>query len=180
MAISSATTPSATRDIPVTATVTEVPPNERLAATHQIIKKNVYWSVGVGLVPIPVVDMVGVLAVQLRMIKELSDAYGVKFSEQIVKNLIGALIGTLGTRAISLSVAGSLMKTIPGLGGIVGGILCLPLVAGAMTYALGKVFVQHFETGGTLLDFDPEKMKAYFAAQYQEGKKVAAEAKRAT
>jgi hypothetical protein len=38
---------------------------------------------------------------------------------------------------------------------------------------LGKVLIQHFEAGGTFLDFDPEKVKDYFKAQFEEGRKQA-------
>ena len=37
-----------------------------------------------------------------------------------------------------------------------------PIVAGAATYALGNVFVKHFESGGTLLDFKPEPVRDFF------------------
>ena len=39
---------------------------------------------------------------------------------------------------------------------------------------MGSVFVQHVESGGTLLDFDPKKMREYFSGKLEEGKEVAA------
>jgi hypothetical protein len=42
-----------------------------------------------------------------------------------------------------------------------------PAFASASTYAVGKVFIQHFATGGTFLDFDPDKVKAHFAAEVE-------------
>jgi hypothetical protein len=50
--------------------------------------------------------------------------------------------------------------------------LTLTVFAGAVTYAIGKVFEQHFESGGTFLDFKAEQYKTYFAQMYQEGKDV--------
>ncbi len=47
------------------------------------------------------------------------------------------------------------------------------LFCGASTWALGKVFIQHFESGGTFLDFKPEEVKEYFKAQFVEGRKMA-------
>ena len=44
----------------------------------------------------------------------------------------------------------------------IAGVIALPGLAFASTYAIGKVFVLHFEAGGTLLDFDPLKMRAHF------------------
>jgi len=38
----------------------------------------------------------------------------------------------------------------------------LPGMAAAATYAMGRVFVMHFESGGTFLDLDPAKAEAHF------------------
>lgn len=45
-------------------------------------------------------------------------------------------------------------------------------ISGAITYAIGQVFIQHFESGGTFLDFDPKKVKEYFMEQFEEGNKT--------
>jgi uncharacterized protein (DUF697 family) len=57
------------------------------------------------------------------------------------------------------------------------GLAAVPGVAAAFTYAVGKVFVQHFGSGGTFLDFDPKTVREYFARQFEEGKLVAAKIK---
>ena len=46
-------------------------------------------------------------------------------------------------------------------------------LAGASTYALGEVFKKHFESGGTILDFDPERLKKYYEQKFEKGKTVA-------
>jgi hypothetical protein len=38
-----------------------------------------------------------------------------------------------------------------------------PYHEGAGTWALGKVFILHSESGGTALSFDPAEMKFYFS-----------------
>ena len=53
------------------------------------------------------------------------------------------------------------------------GILSMSILCGSSTYALGKVFTQHFESGGTLLDFDPDKMREYYQGQLEQGKVIA-------
>jgi hypothetical protein len=45
--------------------------------------------------------------------------------------------------------------------------------AGASTYALGQVFKRHYESGGTILDFDPARLKKMYKEQFEKGKKVA-------
>ena len=55
----------------------------------------------------------------------------------------------------------SLVKVVPIIGqvaGFIGGAVMFC----ATSYAIGKVFIEHFESGGTFLDFDPENMKAHF------------------
>jgi len=90
-----------------------------------------------------------------------------------VKHLIASLLGS----SIPVSISGvilSLVKSIPLIGQATSA-LTMPALAGATTYAVGKVFIQHFESGGTFLDFDPEKVKAYYAEMLKEGEDVAAD-----
>jgi len=42
---------------------------------------------------------------------------------------------------------------------------------------VGKVFMQHFASGGTFLNFNPDEVKEYYSQMFQEGKQVAADMK---
>ncbi|MBF0287223.1 MAG: DUF697 domain-containing protein [SAR324 cluster bacterium] len=143
---------------------------------EKIINNNVLWAMGLGIIPLPLISLAGTSVVQLRMIFQLSELYGVEFSENRVKLIIGALAGGLGTAVLAQSAI-SLLKPIPFVNSVavIGGI---PLMMGATTYGLGKVFDLHFSSGGTLLDFDFKKLRAYFVQQIDDGKKVAATLKR--
>lgn len=151
----------------------EAATSERLAAAERIVKQNVYWSMGCGAVPVPVVDLVGIGGLQIRMLKQLSDLYGVKFSDHLARNIVAALIGTLGARALTVATVGSFIKTLPFAGALIGGIVAMPVIAGASTYAIGRVFVRHFELGGTFEDLNFARAKAYFSSQFRSGQKVA-------
>jgi hypothetical protein len=50
------------------------------------------------------------------------------------------------------------------------GAVSVPIFAGAFTHALGRIFLMHFEAGGTILDFDPHTMHAYFRQEYEKAK----------
>ena len=65
----------------------------------------------------------------------------------------------------------SLIKLAP-LIGLASGIVSIGSVAAASTYAVGRVFVQHFASGGTLLTFDPAKVRQYYAEQFELGLKL--------
>jgi len=140
----------------------------RLAKANQVIKDHITYSVVAGMVPFPLADLAGITGVQLNMLNSLSKLYGIPFSRNRVKNILASLVGSLGTASLT-GVVGSLIKFIPVVG-TVGGVVSMPVIAGASTYAVGKVFVQHFESGGTFLDFDPVGTREFYAAQFQEGK----------
>ena len=50
------------------------------------------------------------------------------------------------------------------LGTITAGFVMPALSAGA-TFAIGKAFIQHFASGGTLLDFNPPDYREFIRAQ---------------
>ncbi len=107
------------------------------------------------------------------MIKELADHYSQPYSKDVAKGVALALIGSLGSVTLGKMVALSSLRIIPVLGPVIA-VAAVPGVAAAITYAVGKVCISHFESGGTLLNFDPRKMRDYFRTQYAEGLKEAA------
>lgn len=143
---------------------------KRKSKAKSIIRRRMLYSAGLGLIPIPIVDTAGILGIQVLMIKDIAKIYRVPFKKQIVKSFIGSLVGSLGTTSV--------IKAIPGLGTITGGI-AVSLAGVAATYAVGKVFTLHFEQGGTLLDFDPVKSRNAFEKAFKEGELKAAAIKEA-
>ena len=82
------------------------------------------------------------------------------FSEHRVKSILTSLVGGLGSLAVA-PVFFSLIKIIP-IVGQTAGLVSLPLSAGAFTYAVGRIFIQHFASGGTFLDFEPAEVREHF------------------
>lgn len=144
--------------------------DERKAYTADLVKKHALAAAGIGLIPMPAVDFVALTALQVNLLRKLSDFYGIAFTEEIGKKVVGALAGGYAPVALALPVA-SLLKAIPIVGQTTG-ILAMSAVAGASTYAVGKVFVQHFESGGTFLNFDPAAVREYYREQFKEGSSV--------
>ncbi len=143
---------------------------------NKILRNHVLASMGVGLIPIPLVDLAGITGIQLNMLRKFGNAYDVPFSKGVVKNLTGALIGG-GVPVLASGSLASLVKMIPIIGQTTG-LLSMPILAGATTYAVGKVFIQHFASGGTFLNFNPDEVKDYYEKMFQEGRKVAADLKK--
>jgi uncharacterized protein (DUF697 family) len=125
------------------------------------------WSGAAGLIPIPIADMAAVGGVQLVMLRRLSEIYGVPFSENRGKSIIASLAGAVlpaSTATTSAMTVSSLVKVLPGLGWAVGA-LGMPVLSAGATYVIGKVFIQHFASGGTLLDFNPPDYRELIKAQ---------------
>lgn len=136
----------------------------------RIIRHHMYGAAGVGLVPIPIIDLAGLAGIQVNMLRKLAKAYDVPFSKGKAKKIIGTIVGSTLPVSVSGTVA-SLVKMIPVIGQTTGA-LTMPALAGASTYALGKVFEKHFESGGTFLDFDTTVFKDYYEKMMKEGEKI--------
>jgi uncharacterized protein (DUF697 family) len=131
------------------------------------IRKYMYWSMGAGLIPIPEIDVVAVMAIQVNMVAALAREHQQDFSREAGRAFVAALVcGSLPT-ALAGPLA-RLIKVIPVLGQTVG-VLAMPALAGASTYAVGKVFVEHFESGRTFHDFNPEAARPAYAGHLGQG-----------
>lgn len=124
------------------------------------------WSVAAGLIPLPFVDMVAVTGIQIKMLRDLAELYKQPFAESQTKAVVASLLGSIAPQTLASGGVGSMLKAIPVFGPALG-VLAMPAFSSAATYAIGKVFIQHFETGGTLLDFDTEKMRAHFRKEFE-------------
>lgn len=151
------------------------PVEGRTERLEKLAKNHILASMGVGLIPIPLVDIFALMGIQLDMIKKLSAEYDVPFRQDRGKSILTSLMGGLLPASLGGTIA-SIIKFVPIIGQTTGAVT-MPVISGAATYAVYKVFIQHFESGGTFLDLDPAKVKSYFSEQFTKGKKVATDLK---
>ncbi|MCI5131887.1 MAG: DUF697 domain-containing protein [Candidatus Electrothrix sp. EH2] len=137
--------------------------HEKEVQAEKILKKYVWGGAGIGLVPVPLLDMVALTALQIKLIHALARVYEVPFSEQRVKALLAALLGS-GISVVHAPKLAGTLKLLP-LTAPVAFLSCSGLSA-AITHAVGRIFILHFATGGTLLDCDPEAMREYYFEQF--------------
>lgn len=144
--------------------------DNRIESADKIIRNHIVWSMGAGLIPVPIADFFAVSAIQLDMVRQMCKLYDVDFKETEGKAVISSMtssgLARLGARAA--------IKFIPGIGTVMGGVT-MAVMSGASSYALGEVFKKHFETGGTFLDFDTERLTKMYKEKFEKGKKVAEE-----
>ena len=136
-----------------------------------VVREYMGWGISAGLIPLPLFDVAAIVIVGFRHGAPLADSMASCSSRSAAKSVIGALVGGGGTYILATPIA-SLVKAIPVVGTLAG-VLTEPALAAAATYALGKVFIQHFESGGTLLDFNlrnaRHQYEQHFAAAREKG-----------
>ncbi len=145
--------------------VTVIPKEKEI---DQVITDHVLFSMAAGAIPLPVLDILAVSAIQLDMLKQLARKYEIVFDDEAGKSIVTSLLGsTIGT---TIGRAGaSAVKAIPGIGTILG-IGSQVALAGVTTFAIGQLFNQHFGNHKPLADFNLEDVKDYFEELMRKGK----------
>lgn len=154
----------------------DVLPEELMSETEvrsrAIVQSYVGWASAAGLLPLPVLDVSAVLGIQIAMLKSVARVYGVPFNRSMVKPLLVSLVNA-GSACVLAAPAASLVKFVPFVGSALG-MLTLPALSSASCYATGRVFIAHFESGGTFLDFDPASARAFYAKLFSSAHKAPA------
>jgi uncharacterized protein (DUF697 family) len=111
------------------------------------------WAAGgaTAINPIPLLDLAGGSAITVKMVLDLAAIYQQKIDAdtivtllgQLGKNLLAMVGATAATPAVAAGIA-SLLKTVPGIGTIAGGIL-QGLVQALVTRWIGRVFCEYFK-----------------------------------
>lgn len=156
-------TASTTPEADENTTASEATAETRDQLATRLVDRFSVWAGVAGLVPIPVVDALAVGGLQLQMVRRLSQIYGVAFSENRGKALIATIAGSMIPTTSGIGAA-SVLKAVPIIGTLAAGFVMPALSAGA-TYAIGKTFIQHFASGGTLLDFNTPDYREFIKSQ---------------
>jgi uncharacterized protein (DUF697 family) len=137
----------------------EVPSRGRRGIAMKLVKRFSLWSGAAGIIPLPFVDLATVGGLQLQMLRRISQTYDVPFAENLGKALIASLAGAM-IPATSVIGAVSVAKAVPLIGTAVS-VIGMPALSAGATYAIGMAFIEHFDSGGTLLDFRPSDYRDF-------------------
>ena len=137
----------------------------------EIIRIHMGFSMAAGALPIPLLDIAAVTAIQSSMVKDLAKYYNIDFNAEKSKTLITALITSSIGSAIGRTGA-SILKIIPGIGSLLG-LGSQIILSGASTYAVGKVFDKHFREDGDLSNFSVDSFRDFFEEMFRQGQSEA-------
>ncbi len=131
---------------------------------NRVIQDHVTYAVVAGAIPVPLVDLAAVTAVQLAAVRALARVYDVEFDPALGKALVVSIVGTSAGRC-----AASIAKAVPGVGWVPATITNAAF-AGASTYAVSQLFCAHFEREGTLEDMDPASSRPLYEELFERGR----------
>lgn len=117
----------------------------RDSVVHNLVKWSAVQAVGIGVIPIPMADIVPLTAVQCRMWIKIGKIYGYDITQEAAKSIITSL----AAGAIGKSVFRQALKALGLATGIGVGVTSAlaGAVAGAMTYGLGVAAQEHYKSG---------------------------------
>ena len=139
------------------------PPDDRRAHAAKLVERFSLWSGAAGIIPVPFVDLAAIGGIQIELLRRISKIYGVPFSKNRGKAVIAGLAGSMIPASSGIG-ATSLLKSVPIVGSAISAI-AMPVLSAGATYAIGMAFIQHFATGGTLLDFNVRDYREFINAQ---------------
>lgn len=113
-------------------------PHERAA---EVVSNHVAGAAAAAAIPIPLVDLAAVTAVQISMMRKLGRLYGTTVSVDAA-----GVVGVGLVCALVPRVAASLLKILPGIGTI-GGAMAQSALSGATTWALAQSLRDRLERG---------------------------------
>jgi len=113
-----------------------------LARAQTTVRRAAAAAGAAGATPIPLADAAGVFGVQVGMIVAVSLQMGVRLKRSDLQPMAMTLIGALGLTAGGRFIAGQFAKLIPGLGTVAGSALT-GTTAAAITYGLGRAYVEY-------------------------------------
>lgn len=136
------------------------------------IKDHVIAASVIGLIPSVTLDVVGITAIEIRMIRHLAYIYSFPVPHKLVAaKVLISLIGSIGPVYFSVKFH-SALKGVPLLGYAVS-VGLLSITGGAAVYAVGRIFQKHYQSGGLFLSRDNVQIRDYFRKMFKEGKQVA-------
>jgi uncharacterized protein (DUF697 family) len=143
-------TPPPVAGVLVRGSPAEVDRARRRSLARTIVERHaVYAAVG-GVIPLPIVNVASITAVIVRMVNVLSGLYSVPFERDRARAIVIGLMGGTVPTGLGAVTTSTLMYIVPG-SGLVG--LAVSSIAGAAcTRSIGRIFIEHFESGATLHD----------------------------
>jgi uncharacterized protein (DUF697 family) len=123
---------------------------QRRSQAHKIVERHAAYAAVGGIIPVPIANVASITAVIVRMVKLLSDLYGIPFERDRARAIVVGLMGGAMPTGLGAVTTSTLVYIVPGSGLL--GLAVSSIAAVACTRSIGRIFVEHFESGSSLHD----------------------------
>jgi uncharacterized protein (DUF697 family) len=123
---------------------------QRRSQANVIVERHTAYAAVGGIIPVPIANVASITAVIVRMVKLLSDLYGIPFERDRARAIVVGLMGGAMPTGLGAVTTSTLFYVVPGSGLI--GLAVSSIAAVACTRSIGRIFVEHFESGSSLDD----------------------------
>lgn len=110
-----------------------------IVAEQRIARWHAGWTAEASFIPLPFVDIAGVMAVQVSMLRQLARLQGCTMDDTRARTLLLSALGGAASPTVTASGILSMLKLVPGIVTVLSGVAA-PCVAVAATVGLGKLF----------------------------------------
>jgi uncharacterized protein (DUF697 family) len=124
-------------------------------------------AAGVGVLPGGLLNFAAILAVQVTMVWKIANRFGHTDGKERIRGSVLSLIGSALPTGIGHGAGAALVAVPAVITGTMVYFLVTPVLAYAMTKAVGNAYIMHFESGGTLLTFDARAFADYFLKEFR-------------
>lgn len=142
-------------------------PADPVAESMRIVGQHAKIAALVGLLPGGLVNFVAILSIQVPMVLRITRAFGQKASREQVRGVLLSFFSAMLPGLVGQGAGMAIGSVTAMATGLVVSIIATPILAYAITRAVGNTFIMHFESGGTLLTFDPKAFTEHFVNEFK-------------
>jgi len=113
---------------------------EKRSRSHKAVAVAAAAAAAIGAIPIPFSDAALLIPTQTAMLASITVTFGLDVTKSFFSQFISTTIGAGGAAILGPTVVTSILKFIPGVGSLLGGVIAAGTAA-AITTALGETYI---------------------------------------
>lgn len=113
----------------------------KAASAKKWANRYIKTAFGIGFIPIPFADATLLVPMQVGLIAHITAIFGISLDKSTIISLVAALGGTTGATYLGRQTVTTILKYIPGVGSVAGGLIS-GATAAAFTSALAMAYIE--------------------------------------
>jgi len=113
-----------------------------------IVERYANYSAVGGAIPVPIANATALTALLVRMVKKLSDIYGVPFERNRTRSVIIGLMGGALPTGFATIATSMITTVVPGYNLL--GLAVSSVTSSAYARSIGQLYIEHFENGAAV------------------------------